>query len=168
MRGAIYDLLSEDGWPREQGTACPHFFNSGVMYFPKAVRDVFFDRMDEIRAIIADLNTRQDRGFADQEIFNFLIPHYQSLGLFGVKNLPANWNVQASLEWQQLRGAYPWERLRRHRYWRNQAYWTKNARLDAQAYCIHYTGVSRGLLEPEYYTMIKLDWETRLGSGPIN
>lgn len=161
VRGAIYDLL-EDGWPREQGTACPRFFNSGVMYFPKAVRDLFLDRIEEIRAIILDLNARQAGGFADQEIFNFLVRHYRRLGLLKVDNLPANWNVQVSLEWRNLRGAYPWERFRRYRYWRNQAYWAPNARLGTKAYCIHYTGASREALEPEYQSTIAPDWATRL------
>lgn len=156
---ARYQALNHGHWPTVDGTDCPLFFNSGVMYIPDAVRRALLERLDLIQAFI---DQQRDDGFvqfADQEIFNLFAKRFSEEGIFGLSRLGNEWNVQVSLEWKKLRGKYFWERFRKYRYWREQAYWCADARLSERANCIHYTGNSRGLLIPEWEAVHGPRWD---------
>ncbi|MBP20884.1 MAG: hypothetical protein CL547_00860 [Alcanivorax sp.] len=158
---ALYLSLNNNFWPTVDGTDCPVFFNSGVLYIPDNVRRVILANVDSIQNFI---DRQRDNGFlqfADQEIFNVFANKFSEQGLFGLSCLGSEWNVQVSLEWKALRGKYFWERFRKFRYWRNQAYWCSDARLSEEAYCIHYTGKSRGLLIPEWQAVHEPRWEMK-------
>ncbi|WP_290525581.1 hypothetical protein [Alcanivorax sp.] len=153
-----YYELNNNFWPSVAGTDCAVFFNSGVLYIPDKVRRMMLAHIDAIQDFI---DWHRDRGFfqfADQEIFNVFATKFCEKGLFGLSPLGSQWNVQVSLEWRQLRGKYFWERFRKFRYWRNQAYWCTDARLTDEAYCIHYTGKSRELLIPEWKAVHEPRW----------
>ena len=158
IRNKIYQTMSSYGWPVEANTNCPRFFNSGVLYIPNKVRIFFVSRLGEIKQMIEELNNRLQCGFADQEVFNFIVRHYNDMGLLKVCNLPPSWNVQVSLECEHLDGRFFWQRFRRYRYWRKQAYWCKQARFDELSYCVHYTGKSRSLMIPEFENFFAPAW----------
>lgn len=153
-----YNALTESSWETEPGTRCPIVYNTGVMYIPKKVRDFVVENIEPIRQQVHEMTSRLTRGCSEQDVLNYLMTLYSRQGHFGLSPLHPRWNVHVSLEWKKLRGKYPWERFRRYRYWRNQAYWVPDARFHPDTFCVHYTGASRPLLLQEWEEHFAPEW----------